>query len=329
MKTKIKTNKKNIKKWIIIISFVFVLLNCGQVVVAADITAQRMIELTNRSREESGFLPLKVNNKLVAAAEAKANDMFKFQYFDHNSPSGVTPWYWIKSAGYDYLYAGENLAIDFVTAEGTHMALMRSITHRDNILKPNYTEIGIAVKKGIFDGNESIIIVEEFGAPLEKIVEENNENKIDIVNIDIKRDADVNSQEGELKKIEETKKIEKAEDKLVEIKSPIVYFRDENYEKNKNEESKDDENKDDNEVREETIETRLEEELIVEIIAEGTSKEFVFPIMFRVENIKPLDKTLTENIFWEEYQEEEKGIFGKIISFFNYKFLFIKACVFV
>ena len=169
MKIKIDKNKntKIVKKWIIAISSVFVLLSYSQAVIAADITAQKMIELTNESRKKSGLLPLKVNSKLTAAAEAKVNDMFEFQYFDHNSPSGVTPWYWIKSAGYNYLYAGENLAIDFVTAEGTHLALMRSITHRDNILKPNYTEVGIAVKKGIFDGNESIIIVEEFGSPME------------------------------------------------------------------------------------------------------------------------------------------------------------------
>ena len=175
MKTNIKTNIKSARKWIVVISSVFVLLNCSQIAIAADITAQRMIKLTNESREKLGLLPLKINDKLTVAAEAKINDMFEFQYFDHNSPSGVTPWYWIKSAGYDYLYAGENLAIDFVTAEGSHLALMRSITHRDNILKPNYTEIGVAVRGGIFEGNESIIIVEQFGAPSKK---ENRESKV-------------------------------------------------------------------------------------------------------------------------------------------------------
>ena len=311
MKTKINTKKintKSVKKWIIIISFVFSFVNCGQAAIAADITAQRMIELTNESRKDSGLLPLKVNDKLTAAAAAKADDMFKFQYFDHNSPSGLTPWHWIKSAGYDYLYAGENLAIDFVTAEGTHMALMRSITHRDNILKPNYVEIGVAVKKGIFEGNESIIIVEQFGAPLEKIVEENIESKIEI-KVDIKGDADINLGENEQEnKIEEIE-IKETKNELVEIKSPVVYFKDENYKKDEIiiedkvivDEMKKDENKD--ETKNEIIENendKIEEEIIIE----KTSEEFILPIMFPVENIEVVDKIYMEDIFWNSYEEE-------------------------
>lgn len=314
MKTKINTKKintKSVRKWIIIISFVFSFVNCGQAAIAADITAQRMIELTNESRKDSGLLPLKVNDKLTAAAAAKVDDMFRFQYFDHNSPSGLTPWHWIRSAGYDYLYAGENLAIDFVTAEGTHMALMRSIAHRDNILKPNYVEIGVAVKKGIFEGNESIIIVEQFGAPLEKIVEENIESKIEI-EVDIKGDADINLGENEQEnKIEEIE-IKETKNELVEIQSPVVYFKDENYKKdeiieNKIEdkvmvdEIKKDENKD--EAKDEIIEIenkKTEEEIMIE----KTSGEFILPIMFPVKNIETVDEIYMENIFWNSYEEE-------------------------
>lgn len=129
-----------------------------------EITPQTMLELTNASRREVGAVELKSNSQLAAAAEAKASDMLSFQYFDHNSPSGVTPWFWIKSSGYEYSYAGENLAIDFISAEGAHQAFMNSSSHRENILNTNYQEIGIAVKKGIFEGEESIIVVEEFGA---------------------------------------------------------------------------------------------------------------------------------------------------------------------
>ena len=315
MKTKINTKKintKSVRKWIIIISFVFSFVNCGQAAIAADITAQRMIELTNESRKNSGLLPLKVNDKLTAAAAAKADDMFRFQYFDHNSPSGLTPWHWIRSAGYDYLYAGENLAIDFVTAEGTHMALMRSITHRDNILKPNYVEIGVAVKKGIFEGNESIIIVEQFGAPLEKIVEENIESKIEI-EVDIKGDTDINLEENEQEnKIEEieTKETKK---ELVEIKSPVVYFKDENYKKDEKEEIKNDfDNKQegstalrDNGANDEDEIIEIENDKIEEeIMIEKTSGEFILPIMFPVENIEVVDKIYMEDIFWNSYEEE-------------------------
>ena len=62
------------------------------------------------------------NAKLVAAAQAKANNMFELQYWDHFGPNGETPWMFISQAGYVYVYAGENLAKGFRTAEGVHEA---------------------------------------------------------------------------------------------------------------------------------------------------------------------------------------------------------------
>ncbi|NOQ68320.1 hypothetical protein GQ568_02670 [Patescibacteria group bacterium] len=174
METKIKNKNKNknINKISFIIALFFVLAQAGQanVVSGASISAGEIIRLTNESRAEAELPLLLVNEELTEAAMEKADDMFEFQYFDHNSPSGSTPWDFIRSAGYDYAFAGENLAIDFVTANGAHRALMESASHRDNILNSNYTEIGIAVIEGIFEGNKSIIIVEEFGAPLKKEV---------------------------------------------------------------------------------------------------------------------------------------------------------------
>lgn len=174
MKTKIKLElklksrtKKILAQMAVLFFVLFLATTNSDVVLAVDlrITPAEIIDLTNQSRKENKLLNLVANEKLAGAAEAKADDMFKFQYFDHNSPSGVTPWNWIKAFGYDYRYAGENLAIDFVTAEGAHKALMASDSHRKNILNPNYTEIGVAARKGIFEKNESIIIVMEFGTP--------------------------------------------------------------------------------------------------------------------------------------------------------------------
>ncbi|MFA6096823.1 MAG: CAP domain-containing protein [Candidatus Paceibacterota bacterium] len=144
--------------------------NVGVVVAFAfekhEIAPEIMLELTNRSREANGVPELNMNTQLVSAAEAKANDMFKSQYFNHESPNGKTPWEFIRSAGYEYLFAGENLAMDFVSAEGVHKALMDSSSHRENLLNANYSDVGIAVKRGIFDGAETVIVVEEFGSPL-------------------------------------------------------------------------------------------------------------------------------------------------------------------
>ena len=132
---------------------------------ASEITAEAMIKLTNQSRTESGAEILSVNSKLARAAYLKASDMLEFDYFDHASPSGVDPWHWIGLVNYDYRYAGENLAIDFATAEGVHRALMESSSHRDNILNPRFKEMGVAVLDGEFEGSNSIVVVEMFASP--------------------------------------------------------------------------------------------------------------------------------------------------------------------
>lgn len=163
---KVKNENKTKIKFAIFLFFALAQISWTNVSSAVSITAQDMINLTNKSRMESGLAPLSVNEKLTVAAQRKVSDMFKFQYFDHNSPSGTTPWDFIKSAGYEYGYAGENLAIDFISSNGAHKALMESSSHRENILNKNFTEIGIAVKEDIFEGNMSIIIVEEFASPL-------------------------------------------------------------------------------------------------------------------------------------------------------------------
>ena len=165
---KLKTKNKNINKtkarFLIVVFFVLAQINFTHTVVCRAIEVQEVIDLTNRSRVEAGLDPLIINDKLTQAATAKVNDMFQNQYFDHNSPQGLTPWDFIKSAGYEYKFAGENLAIDFITAHSAHKALMESSSHRENILNVKYTEIGVAVLEGKFKNGSSIIIVEEFGS---------------------------------------------------------------------------------------------------------------------------------------------------------------------
>ncbi|NMB56904.1 hypothetical protein GYA19_03135, partial [Candidatus Beckwithbacteria bacterium] len=78
-----------------------------------NLQSEKIIELTNEQRQKNGLSVLKANDKLAQAALAKANDMFQFEYWDHFSPSKRSPWTFILNAGYDYHYAGENLAKDF------------------------------------------------------------------------------------------------------------------------------------------------------------------------------------------------------------------------
>jgi hypothetical protein len=130
---------------------------------ASEINREKVIELVNVARVTQGDFPLAENAKLDRVAEDKLNDMITKGYFAHTSPKGVTPWFWYSKNNYDYKYAGENLAINFLSAEDEQKAWMESPLHRKNILNSNYREIGVAVGAGEINGRMSIIAVQEFG----------------------------------------------------------------------------------------------------------------------------------------------------------------------
>lgn len=132
---------------------------------ASTITPTNIVSLTNKERVKYGLGTLKNNSKLSSAALAKANNMFKEQYWNHFGPNGETPWQFIKAAGYTYVYAGENLAKGFKSAEGVVDAWMASPTHKENIVSGNYVDIGVAVVDGKLLGEQVTLVVQMFGNP--------------------------------------------------------------------------------------------------------------------------------------------------------------------
>lgn len=133
---------------------------------SSAITSSNIIELTNQSRAGSNLSPLTESSALDQAAQAKADDMLSKQYFEHVSPSGETPWDFIANAKYNYIIAGENLAINYYSAEGVEQAWMNSPGHRANILNNNFENIGIGVSQGQYQGVSAIFVVQMFGTPL-------------------------------------------------------------------------------------------------------------------------------------------------------------------
>jgi hypothetical protein len=130
----------------------------------AEVVASTLIDLTNQQRQARGLPPLAESSALKTAALNKAQDMLAKDYFNHISPQGLTPWYWFKKAGYNYLAAGENLAIGFLDSEEVAKAWLNSALHRQNLLNPNFKEIGIGVLNGNFQGRETIVAVQMFGS---------------------------------------------------------------------------------------------------------------------------------------------------------------------
>ncbi len=131
----------------------------------ASVVPSDVATLTNTNRIEKGLPALTINPLLSQAAQRKAEDMAQHSYYAHISPDGKSPLYWLQQVGYKYLNAGENLVIDRTTSEDAVSAWMNSPDHRENILRPQFTEFGIGVAEGVYDGQPTIFIVQEFGTP--------------------------------------------------------------------------------------------------------------------------------------------------------------------
>jgi len=157
--------------FLIIILFVggfflsFVKTNFSSVLgISSNVTLQELLVLTNKEREANGLPSLKLSSELSSAAEGKASSMLSENYWSHESPSGATPWVFIKNAGYNYTYAGENLARGFTNTQEVINAWMASPTHRQNMLSSNYKEVGFAIRTGVLTGEETVLVVEMFGS---------------------------------------------------------------------------------------------------------------------------------------------------------------------
>ena len=90
--------------------------------------------------------------------------MFAKNYWAHVSPDGTTPWVFIKSAGYSYVYAGENLARGYNTSQDVVTAWMASPEHKQNMLSSNYQNVGFAIVTGNLTGEDTVLVVEMFGS---------------------------------------------------------------------------------------------------------------------------------------------------------------------
>ena len=111
------------------------------------IAERELFDLVNDERTQRGVAPLEWDERLVPVARAHSQEMFALKYFSHDSPVSGSPFDRIRAAGVFYSRAGENLAYaqSVVVA---HRALMESPGHRENILRPEFTRIGIGIING-------------------------------------------------------------------------------------------------------------------------------------------------------------------------------------
>jgi hypothetical protein len=164
------------------------------------ITPTDIIEATNKERVAVGLPPLSTNLDLNESAELKVFDMIDRQYFEHQSPTGEGVSDLGKKAGYDYVIMGENLALgEFTDSADVVRAWMNSPGHKANILNTKYLDIGVSVKKDLYEGKEVWFAVQHFGTSrvVCPAIDEYLKREIDSINNDLRQEERVI---GELKK---------------------------------------------------------------------------------------------------------------------------------
>lgn len=127
-------------------------------------TAADVIEIVNLQREGEGLNALHIDNSLTKAAELKALDMDKRDYFAHHLGDEDT-FQFLDIAGYKYISAGENLAICFNDTKELIQAWMLSPGHRTNITRASWEDTGVAVLDTHIHGESCLLVVQEFGKP--------------------------------------------------------------------------------------------------------------------------------------------------------------------
>jgi hypothetical protein len=133
---------------------------------AAAVLPGAVVALTNEERGEEGLGSLKANALLTKAAQLKADDMASKSYYAHVSPDGTIPPAWLNKVGYKYQMMGENLVIDRTSSEQVVSAWMGSEAHRENILNPQFTEIGIGIAYGRYKGQDTTYVVQMLARPI-------------------------------------------------------------------------------------------------------------------------------------------------------------------
>jgi len=109
----------------------------------------QLIDLINAERAAHGLSALRVNPVLMQVAEAHSQDMVDRNFFDHTNPDGQRPRDRLDEAGYAWWYCGETIGGGYDTAQAMFTAWMESTAgHREIILSPNFSEIGIGYVTG-------------------------------------------------------------------------------------------------------------------------------------------------------------------------------------
>ncbi|WAP54012.1 CAP domain-containing protein [Streptomyces sp. S465] len=107
-----------------------------------------VIARTNAERAAARLAPLAPDPRLTAAAQAHSDDMVGRDFYSHTGPEGHQPWDRARAAGAAHRGIGENIACGWRSPAEVVRGWMDSPGHRANILKPDFTHIGVGYATG-------------------------------------------------------------------------------------------------------------------------------------------------------------------------------------
>lgn len=129
----------------------------------------RIVQLVNETRSQNGLAPVTVNLQLMTAAETHSQNMATQDFFSHTGLDGSQVSDRSQAAGYRSTFVGENIGAGYASPEAAFEGWINSSGHRENILNPNYTEIGVGyvlLENDTGSVNYNHYWTQVFGSPL-------------------------------------------------------------------------------------------------------------------------------------------------------------------
>ena len=133
-----------------------------------------LLALINEEREAEGLDPVKMDGDLQSAARIRSRELCKTGHWDHTRPNGDS-WSTVitEDVPIKFAAAGENLCMteyDDPSVDNAYSAdfymdrWLNSPSHYDNIIRPNFTHVGIGVyvseRGGVTKGYATTIFAE-------------------------------------------------------------------------------------------------------------------------------------------------------------------------
>ena len=123
-----------------------------------------LLELANKSRQQAGVPPLRMNENLTEAARTHARLMVEQRQLSHQFEGEPSLLKRLHETGLPLNSVGENVAYN-ASAEQAFDALMHSPPHRSNLLDPGFNAAGCAA----FWSDGRLYVVQDFAHQLSEV----------------------------------------------------------------------------------------------------------------------------------------------------------------